>query len=263
MSASALPTNLLLLSLSPPARASLLKHATPLDLPAGTVLYEEATVPRYAWFLLSGLASVVTAMPNGESVEVGFIGREGVVGSLHFLGPAPLSTRCMMQVSGSGLRVPFAEAKKAFDEVVEVRNRILEFVQEQSASLAQIAGCNRIHDAEPRLIRWLLMAQDRTGYDTLEFTQEYLSAMIGTQRTTVTIIAGDLQRRGLIRYSRGRIHILNRPGLEASACACDVIVRQLFQNLYRNGARLSQPDASSNGAAQPSPERPGSTPHRA
>ena len=132
MSASALPTNLLLLSLSPPARASLLKHATPLDLPAGTVLYEEATVPRYAWFLLSGLASVVTAMPNGESVEVGFTGREGMVSSLHLLGPASLSTRCMMQVSGSGLRVPFAEAKKAFDEVAEVRNRILEFVQEHA-----------------------------------------------------------------------------------------------------------------------------------
>jgi len=152
MSASALPTNLLLLSLSPSTRASLLKHVTAVELPAATVLYEEATVPRYAWFLLSGLASVVTAMPNGESVEVGFIGREGVVGSLHFLGPAPLSTRCMMQVSGSGLRVPFAEAKKAFDEVVEVRNRILEFVQEQSASLAQIAGCNRIHDADAKLM---------------------------------------------------------------------------------------------------------------
>jgi CRP-like cAMP-binding protein len=245
MSASVLPTNLLLLSLSPSTRASLLKHATAVELPLATALYEEATVPRYAWFLLSGLASIVTAMPNGESVEIGFIGREGMVGSLHLLGPASLSTRCMMQMSGSALRVPFAEAKKAFDEVTEVRNRILEFVQEQSAVVEQIAGCNRIHDAEQRLIRWLLMAQDRTDYDTLDFTQEYLSEMIGTQRTTVTVIAGDLQRRGLIRYSRGRIHILNRPGLEASACACDGIVRQLFQNLYRNGAPGSQPDGSS------------------
>ena len=257
MSVSTLPTNLLLLSLTPTTRASLLKHATALELPLHTLLYEEATVPRYAWFLLSGLASVVTTMPNGESVEIGLIGREGMVGSLHLLGPASLSTRCMMQMSGSALRVPFAEARKAFDEVSEFRKRVLEFVQEQSAVVAQIAGCNRIHDAEQRLIRWLLMAQDRTDYDTLDFTQEYLSEMIGTQRTTVTVIAGDLQRRGLIRYSRGRIRILDRPGLEASACACDAIIRQFFQTLYRHGAHGSQPDGSS--TPPRSPERPDPT----
>src|SRR5438270_1966439 len=163
MSVSLFPTNLVLSNLSDGTRASLLKHATARSLPADTVLYEAESVPRYAYFLLSGLASVMSVMPSGESAEVSFIGREGVVGSLHLLGPASLPIRCTMQLSGSALRVALNDLRQAFDNSLEVRNRILGFVQEQSGVMAQIAGCNRIHDAEQRLIRWLLMAQDRTG----------------------------------------------------------------------------------------------------
>ena len=228
-----LPTNLLLSTLSTTSRNSLLKHAAAVDLPLGSVLYEEAAQPRYVHFLLSGVASVVTSMPDGETAEVGLVGREGVAEGLHLLGPAFLSTRCMMQLAGSALRVPFAHIQYAFDNVPEVRNCILEFVQQQAAAVAQIAGCNRVHSAEQRLIRWLLMAQDRTGYGTLDFTQEYLSQMIGTQRTTVTLIAGDLQARGLLRYSRGKIQILDRPGLEAIVCVCDSVIRHMFENLYQ------------------------------
>jgi CRP-like cAMP-binding protein len=224
--------NLLLANFYPDIRHSLLKNATRLDLPMGTVLYQEDSVPRYAYFLLSGLASVLTVMPDGEASEVGFIGREGVVGSLHLLGPASLPTRCTMQLSGSALRVPLTELQQAFDNSPEVRGCILEFVQEQSAVAAQIAGCNRIHDAEQRLVRCLLMAQDRTKNETLDFTHEYLSQIISTQRSTVTIIAGGLQRRGLIRYSRGRIHILDRPGLAAVTCVCSSIIYRLFSELY-------------------------------
>jgi CRP-like cAMP-binding protein len=233
MNVPGLPTNLLLSSLSTASRASLLKHAAAVELPSHTVLYEEAAVPRHAHFLLSGLASVVTTMSNGESAEVAMIGREGMAEALHLLGSAALPTRCVMQLPGSALRVPFAQAQQVFDDLPEVRRGILEFVQQQSASVAQVAGCNRIHTAEQRLIRWLLMAQDRTGYGTLNFTQEYLSQMIGTQRTTVTVIAGDLQQRGLLRYSRGKIQILNRSGLEAAVCVCEPIIRQLLENLYQ------------------------------
>ena len=108
---------------------------------------------------------------------------------------------------------------------------------------AQIAGCNRLHAAEQRLIRWLLMAQDRTGYQKLEFTQDYLSQMIATQRTTVTIIAGGLQDRGLISYSRGTIHILDRPGLEAATCVCYSYIKTIFSALYRqDGAAAGASD---------------------
>ena len=244
MSVSLFPTNLVLSDLPSNIRASLLKHATAVELPTRTVLYDEESVPRYAYFMLSGLASVVSVMPSGDSSEVSFIGREGLVGALHLLGPASLPIRCTMQLSGSALRVPFKDVRQAFDNSLEVRSRILEFVQEQAALMAQIAGCNRIHDAEQRLIRWLLMAQDRTGYEMLDFTQECLSQMIGTQRTTVTVVAGSLQRRGLIRYSRGRIHILDRPGLEAATCVCYPIVRRLYDDLFQHNTCCARTEVS-------------------
>ena len=229
------PSHFLLSHLSPVTRASLLKRATPVELPIRTVLYEEHSVPRYGYFLLSGLASVVTVMPDAKSAEVCFIGREGLVGSLHLLGPASLSTRCVMQFTGSAFRVPFRDLQEAFHDCQEVRSGILEFAQMQAAMCAYVAGCNRLHTTEQRLVRWLLMAQDLTGFDELDFTQDYLSQMMATQRTTVTLIAGSLQRRGLIRYSRGKIHVLNRTMLETAACMCYPAIKGLLVGLYRGG----------------------------
>jgi CRP-like cAMP-binding protein len=228
--------NFFLSGLSPSTRASLLSRSIDLKLSVHTVLYEEGCVPRYAYFLTCGLASVVTPMSNGASAEMDIIGREGVVGSLHLLGSALLPSRCMMQLSGRGLRIPYSELQKAYANSDEVRARILEFVQEQAATVGQIAGCNRLHSAEQRLTRWLLMAADRTHSDVLGFTQEYLAEMIATKRTTVTIIAGELQERGLVSYSRGNIHILNRSALEAAACDCYPIAKRLYLNLYKRDA---------------------------
>jgi CRP-like cAMP-binding protein len=211
----------------------LLSRCTAVELPFRTPLYESEHAPRYAYFLTSGLASVVTSTSKGESAEAGFIGDEGIVGSLQLLGSAPASTQCMMQLAGSGLKIPFAALQSAFDSSEEIRKRILEFVQEQAIMVGQIAGCNRLHSAEKRLIRWLLMAQDRAHTDVLTFTQEYLGEMIGTRRTTVSILAGDLQAKDLISYSRGTIRILNREGLEAIACDCYPIIKRLYANLYR------------------------------
>jgi Crp-like helix-turn-helix domain len=132
----------------------------------------------------------------------------------------------------------FAVLQAAFDSSDEIRKRILEFVQEQAIMTGQIAGCNRLHGAEERLVRWLLMAQDRTHTDILKFTHEYLAEMIGTQRTTMTVLAGDLQARGLISYSRGSIRILNREALEAITCDCYAISKRLYTNLYSRDAKL-------------------------
>lgn len=231
--------NFFLSNLSPPVRNALLKQAKAVELPLHTVLFEQTAAPRYGYFVLSGLASIVTERPNGESAEVCFVGREGLVSAMHLLGSAPLSTRCMMQLGGSALRVPFAELQMAFDNSTEFRRLALEFVQQEIAVVAQIAGCNRLHNAEQRLVRWLLMAQDRVERDTLEFTQEYLSEMIATQRTTVTLTAGALQDRGLIRYSRGTIHILDRPALEAVTCSCYPTIKELYAGLYRREPALT------------------------
>jgi CRP-like cAMP-binding protein len=231
-----LVANSFLSVLSPSTRRDLLRHAKALELPLHTVLFEPASRPRYAYFLLAGLASIVTPLPNNEAAEVCCIGGEGVIGGLHLLGPAPLPTKCMMQLGGSGLRVPFADVQECFENSAELRRVVLEFVQQQAATVGQIAACNRVHTAQDRLVRWLLMAQDRVRRDMLEFTQEYLAQMIATQRTTVNFTAGALQDRGLIRYTRGVIHIVDRPGLEAAACSCYAIVRNLFERLYHRNA---------------------------
>ena len=226
---SALVENTLLSVLSRETRQSIMSCATAVHLPIQTALYRVDWTPSYAYFLTSGIASVVTQMSNGETAEVGFIGREGVVGGLHLLGPALLSTNCVMQLEGDGLRIPLAVLQRIFQTSEEARNRILEFVQEQAATLGQVAGCNRLHSAGQRLIRWLLQAQDLTQNSVLNFTQEYLGEMIGTQRTTVTVIAGELQGRGLISYSRGRFTVVDRVGLETAACECYAAGNEAFE----------------------------------
>ena len=234
-------SNLFLSSLTASNYEWLASRMVQVELPLHTILYEEETPPRYGYFLTLGLASVVTTMSNGESVEVGFIGHEGVVGGLQLLGPAPLSTRCMMQLSGTALRIPYPDLEKAFVSIPEIHSRMLEFVQQQAIMIGQIAGCNRLHGSEQRLIRWLLSAQDRTHSSDLKFTHQYLAEMIASQRTTVTVIARDLQERGFIRYSRGIVHIVDRDGLERAACDCYAIIKSLYGSLY---CRVAPPAAS-------------------
>jgi CRP-like cAMP-binding protein len=237
-------SNLFLSGLSPGSRDALLSRSVFVELPLHTVLYNSGPAPGHAFFLTSGLASVVTPMVNGEVAEVCFIGHEGIIGSLQLLGPASMATRCMMQLAGAGLRIPFPVLQRAFDSSEEIRRRILNLVQEQAVVVAQIAGCNRLHCAEERLVRWLLMAQDQTGFDLLRFTQQYLAEMIGAQRTTVTVLAGELQQRGLIRYSRGSIDVLDRAGLEEIACDCYPIIRSLHTKLYNREANPAATDGT-------------------
>jgi len=224
--------NLLLGSLSEPSLQLLQPYCVAVALPRGTVLYQPHHTPPFAYFLTTGIASVVTTMEDGATTEIEIIGHEGLVGALHLLGPAMVSTNCFMQLAGSGLRIDFARLRDIYLASPEVRNRVLEFVQEQALVVSQIAGCHRLHSAEQRLGLWLLMAADRTRSETLEFTQEFLAEMMGTRRTTVTAVATILQRKGLIQYQRGRITILTRPGLEAAACDCYRVTHSLYAGLY-------------------------------
>ncbi len=219
-----------------------MRSCVEVDLPLRKVLYEPGVVPAYAYFMTSGIASVVAVMENGGMAEVGLIGREGVVGSFHLLGPAKVSTSCFIQLEATALRIRLADLMILFRENAEIRERLLEFVQEQAVSLSQLAGCNRLHDNEERLARWLLMAQDRTHSDTLNFTQEFLAMMLGARRTTVTLIAGVLQRQGLIKYQRGKVKILDRAELEAASCDCYQITKELYLNLYRHPVQTVELD---------------------
>ena len=230
-------SNHLLSALSPACRELLLRNATAVALPLRTMLYEQRSTPTYAYFLTSGIASTVTQMSDGETAEVAMTGREGLVGGLQVLGPGQdLTTSCFTQLEGTALRIPIADLRESFQYTQEVRDLVLEFVQMEMMMISQIAACNRLQEAEERLSRWLLMARDRTGSDTLGFTQEFLAQMLGARRATVTLVAGSLQRSGLIEYHRGQVKILNNESLEAAACDCYNVIKRLYDGLY-SGAR--------------------------
>jgi CRP-like cAMP-binding protein len=224
--------NLFLASLSPESRSWLQTRCLSVLLPLRTVLYASERKPAFAYFITSGMASVVTSMTNGSTVEIGIVGHEGVVGSLHLLGPAAVPSDCFIQIEATALRIRFADLQFAFDNFEDVHDRVLELVQEQMLSVGQVAACNRLHAAEERLARWLLAVQDRTQAEELHITQEFLSQMLGSKRTTVTVIAAGMQTMGLITYTRGRIRILNRPALEAASCECYAVTRSLLRGLF-------------------------------
>jgi CRP-like cAMP-binding protein len=224
--------NLLLESLPVAYRNSLLARLKPVSLPVRTVLYEPDEAPRYAHFVTSGIASIVSAMSTGASAEVGIWGSEGLVESFHLLGKAKIPTRCFIQMEATALRMPFKELQKEFQENDDLRDAVLQCVQSQGFILGQLAACNRLHEAEERLARWLLMVRDRVDSETYFLTQEFLGNMLGARRTTVTAAAGALQRKGLIKYTRGRIHITDSAGLESAACECYKTVRSLYLNFY-------------------------------
>ena len=224
--------NLFLASLTSESHDHLFNHSTAVSLPLRTVLYEADRAPDFAYFMTSGIASVVTTMAEGGTAEVGVIGNEGIVGSVHILGSASDQTQCFMQLAGTAIRIPFSHFREAFRSSEEIRDRVLEFVQYQSLSISQIAACNRLHGAEERLARWLLMVSDRIDADTLNLTQEFLAEMLGAQRTTVTLVAGTLQESGLIEYRRGHVRIVNRESLEDAACDCYQVTKRLHFGLY-------------------------------
>jgi CRP-like cAMP-binding protein len=226
--------NRFLCSLSGSNRDRLMSRATLIPLTAKQVLYRAEETPPYCYFIEAGINSVVASMPDGDTAEVGIIGNEGGVGLLHLLGSGKVSTNAFVQMEGTAYRIAFSDVRAAYRTSEEVRDRILEFVQHEAICISQIAACNRLHDAEERLARWLLMSSDRTQSDMLQFTQEFLAMMLGSRRTTVTLVAGSLQRAGLIEYQRGRVKILDRPRLEDAACDCYPILKQLNANLYRS-----------------------------
>ena len=226
-------TNLLLEALSPDSRNRLISLSKMVDLPLRTMMQPQDENPKYAYIMLSGVASVVVNLPEGGTAEVALIGREGVTGCLSLLGPSAPPSECFIQVAGSGYRLPFSDLKAAFLDTEEIRFRLLELVQQQTLTMTQIAACNKLHDNESRLARWLLMVQDRIQDDLLPLTQEFLASMLGSRRTTVALSAGTLQRAGLIEYKRGKVKILSREDLRSAACECYPISLKFLDALYK------------------------------
>jgi CRP-like cAMP-binding protein len=185
----------------------------------------------YAYFLEDGLASVVLPMQDGSTVEVGVVGKDGVVGLPILLGAQRMPGRTFIQVDGSGFRIPAKRLKEAFERPGELRRHLQKYLLATLVQSAQNAACNRLHTISERLSRWLLTCHDRVQSDRMPLTHEFLGQMLGAPRTTVTLAAGMLHQAGLIDYSRGHVTIKSRSGLEKAVCECYGIVHKEFERL--------------------------------
>jgi CRP-like cAMP-binding protein len=223
--------NRILASLPKGEIGRLAPYLSPLILEVGMTLIEPGEDITHAYFLESGLASVVVAMSNGTTVEAGIIGNEGVVGIPALLGTKSMPSHTYIQIPGEGYRIRAQYLGEEFKRPRTLQKQINHFLQAHLAQTAQTAACNRLHNIGERLARWLLMCHDRMESEAFTITQESLGNMLGTPRTTLTLAAGQLQKADLIDYSRGRIHIKNRKGLEMAACECYQTMRNESERL--------------------------------
>ena len=207
------------------------RFLVPVDLPLGMRLGEPNEPQVFLYFPVSGLISVDALTERGESVEIGVIGREGFSGLYGVLGHRQAAHSIIMQGAGAGLRIRTAIVREEFLKGGALTQQIHTFLYMQMVQMSQSVLCNRLHPVEMRMARWMLTACDRIQTDSLNITQEFLAQMLGSRRTTVTVAAGGLQREGLIDYSRGRVRIVNREGLEDKACECYGIVRAVYDRL--------------------------------
>jgi CRP-like cAMP-binding protein len=211
-------------------RSALLRMRATLEqveLVYGQVLYEPLGPIRHVYFPLDCLVSLLTAVDRSRSLEVGMVGNEGMVGMPMVLGIGVSAVRALVQGSGTALRMTAAQFRAEFAKNLLLQRALFRYTHLLMAQVSQTAACNRFHNAEARLARWLLMTADRLHADEFRLTHEFLAHMLGVRRVGVTKAASDLERKGLIAYSRGNIRILGRRRLEAAACSCYRIVRDL------------------------------------
>jgi CRP-like cAMP-binding protein len=223
--------NRILASLPKAEISRLSPNLSAVDLPAGKTLMDPGQEISFAYFLETGLASVVVAMSDGNMVETGITGNDGLVGFPVLLGTRTIPTRTFMQIPGAGYKIKAQHLINEFDRSGVLQKKINRYFQAHLVQTGQTAACNRLHDIAERLARWLLMCHDRMSSDTFTITHEFLGHMLGTPRSTVTLAAGILHKAGLIDYSRGKLVVRDRKGLEKAACECYQTIRKEFDRL--------------------------------
>ncbi len=203
----------------------LLPHLEQVTLEFGDVLYRPGEAFGHVYFPIDCLVSLLTEVEGHLALEVGMVGREGMLGIPLALGVRESPVRALVQGSGTALRMEAARFRRELRHNLPLQRAVLRYTHDLMVQVTQTAACNRFHDVEARLARWLLMTRDRIRSNDFRLTQDMLSRMLGVLRVAVTTAAGTLQERKLIRYSRGKIAILDGIALEAAACVCYQIVK--------------------------------------
>ena len=223
--------NSLLAALPESVRARLFPQLESVRMPLGEVLYESGSQLHHVYFPTTSIVSLLYVMENGASAEIAVVGNEGILGISLFMGGETTPSRAVVQSAGQGFQLKAQLLKDEFHRAGPAMHLLLRYTQALITQMAQTAVCNRHHSVNQQLCRWLLMSLDRLPSNKLVMTQELIANMLGVRREGVTEAAGRLQNAGLILYSRGHITVLDRPGLEAEACECYLVVKKEFDRL--------------------------------
>jgi len=202
-----------------------------VELPLGKVLCESGGKLSNVFFPTTAIVSLLSVMENGASAEIAVVGNEGIVGIALFMGGETMTNRIVVQSAGMGYQLSDKILKQEFDRSGALQHLLLRYTMALLSQMAQTAVCNRHHSVDQQLCRWLLLSLDRLQTNELTMTQELIANMLGVRREGVTEAAGKLQTARLIDYSRGRITVLDRPGLEGRVCECYKVVRDEFDRL--------------------------------
>jgi CRP-like cAMP-binding protein len=219
-------SNLILLSISDSDYGSLRPYLEYVSLPNHLILHEGGAKLRSAYFPNRGLISLVVVMTDGRTAEAGIVGNEGFTGTPSAVGLRRSPLQAVVQITGDGFRVEVATLQGILESAPPLQLMLSRYAIVQGMQVAQTAACNRLHDIQQRLARWLLMTQDRVDSESLPITHDFLATMLGTDRPSVSMAAGALQKKKLIEYTRGAVKILNRKKLELAACECYGIMQQ-------------------------------------
>ncbi len=226
--------NQLLAALPESERQRLFAHLESVQMPLGEVLYESGTELRYVYFPTTSIVSLLYVMEDGASAEIAVVGKEGLLGIALFMGGETTPSRAVVQNAGHGFRLKGQLLKSEFNCAGPVMHLLLLYTQALITQMAQTAVCNRLHSVDQQLCRWLLLSLDRLPSNEVSMTQELIANMLGVRREGVTEAAGRLQDASLIHYSRGRITVLDRKGLEARTCECYQVVKKEYDRLLPN-----------------------------
>jgi len=206
-------------------------HLELVPMQLGEALYESGGRLQHVYFPTTSIVSLLYVMEDGASAEIAVVGNEGILGISLFMGGETTPSRAVVQSAGYGYRLRAQLLKQEFNRAGPVLHLLLRYTQALITQMAQTAVCNRHHSVEQQLCRWLLLSLDRLSTAELTMTQELIANMLGVRREGVTEAAGNLQRAGLIRYSRGRITVLDRPRLEQEVCECYAVVKKEYDRL--------------------------------
>jgi CRP-like cAMP-binding protein len=221
-----LESNQILRSLPEAERARLYPHLQLVPLTLGAVVYEPGARMRHIYFPTNSIVSLLYVLENGASAEIAVVGNEGAVGVSLFMGGESTLSRAVVQSAGFAYRLTRTRLKEEFNRHGQLLHLLLRYTQSLITQMAQTAVCNRHHALEQQLCRWLLLSLDRLESNELDMTQELIANMLGVRREGVTEAAGRLQKQGVIRYTRGKIAVLDRKRLEKLSCECYAVVKK-------------------------------------